>query len=412
MTEDKRTMNRRTFLQGSTAAGLAGYSAIQSASAAVSSWSPEDKRYRIGVLGSTGRGDYGHDMDTAWLDFPNCEIVGVSDHDEDGLAEAAKRLDVKETFSDYRQMLDKAKPDIACICPDRMADHYKMAMAAAERGIHIYIEKPFVPSLKQADDIAAACEASGAKFALALWSRHSPKWLRVKQLIADGAIGRVLEYRARGKEDDRGGAEDLYVLGIHLLDMIRFFAGHPVWCFAHMSQNGEPVSKRHLEERDGSFGPIAGNVVHAMWGMPGSSAAYFGSRQNARGNPSRYALQICGTGGIIELREGCMPPVKYLADPSWSPGRSGAQWQDVSSAGIGIPEPLSGREYEARYALGILDLLDAIENDREPVCNIQESRAVVEMTMAVFESHRLKRPVTLPLETRVHPFTLPFTPVP
>jgi hypothetical protein len=73
---------------------------------------------------------------------------------------------------------------------------------------------------------------------------------------------------------------------------------------------------------------------------------------------------------------------------------------------------LSGREYEARYALGILDLLDAIENDREPVCNIQESRAVVEMTTAVFESHRLKRPVTLPLETRVHPFTLPFSPVP
>jgi len=200
MSEYKRTMNRRAFLQRSTVASVAGYSAIQSASAAVSSWSPGDKRYRIGVLGSTGRGDYGHDMDRAWLDFPNCEIVGVSDHDEAGLAKAAKRLDVKETFSDYREMLDKAKPDIACICPDRMADHYEMAMAAAERGIHIIIEKPFVPSLDQADDIAAACKASGVKFNLALWSHYSPRWPRIKQLIADGAIGRVLEYRARGRQ--------------------------------------------------------------------------------------------------------------------------------------------------------------------------------------------------------------------
>jgi predicted dehydrogenase len=368
-----------------------------------------ERHYRIGVIGSTGRGDYGHGLDTAWLAFANCEIVALADDDESGRAAAQKRLGLKKSFSDYREMLDEAKPDIACICPRWVDQHQKMALAAAERGVHIYMEKPFVPTLDQADEVVAACDAKGVKFALALWTHYSPKLLRVRELIADGAIGQVLEYRCRGKEDHRGGAEDLWVLGIHVLDMIRFLGGHPKWCFAHMSQDGEPVSERHVFEGNEGIGPLAGDVVHATWGMPDSSVACFGSRRNAGGDPSRYALQILGTKGIIEIQEGTLPPVKYLGDPSWCPGRSGAQWQDVSSAGIALSEPLSGPEYEARHTLAISDLLDAIENVRQPLCNVHESRAVTEMIISVFESHRQRRPVSLPLGTRVHPFTLPFS---
>jgi len=412
VTQRKDLMNRRDFLQGSAATGLIGYSVVQSASFAASAASPGERRYRIGVIGSTGRGDYGHELDTAWFAFPNCEIVAVADGHGKGRAEAAKRLGLGESFSDYREMLDKAKPDIACICPRWVDQHRDMAVAAAERGIHVYMEKPFVPTLEQADEVVAACETNGVKFALALWTHYSPKLHRVKQLIADGAIGQVLEYRCRGKEDHRGGAEDLWVLGIHVLDMVRFLGGHPEWCYAHMSQGGEPVSQRHVVEGNEGLGPFAGDVVHAMWGMPDSSTAYFGSHRKAQDDASRNALQVFGSRGILEIREGTLPTVKYLADPSWCPGRSGAQWQDVSSAGIGLPEPLSGPEYEARHALGIRDLLGAIENDRAPLCGVRESRAVTEMILSVFESHRLKRPVTLPLETRVHPFTMPFSEYP
>ena len=406
-------MTRRAFLWDSAVASLIGSSATAlSASISKPGWSLGERHYRIGVIGSTGRGDYGHALDTAWNAFANCEIVALADDNENGRAAAEKRLGLKKSFSDYREMLDETKPDIACICPRWVDQHYKMALAAAERGIHIYMEKPFVPTLDQADEVVAACEANGVQFALALWTHYSPKLSRVKQLIADGAIGRVLEYRCRGKEDHRGGAEDLWVLGIHVLDMIRFLGGHPRWCFAHMSQNGEPVSKRHVFQGNEGLGPLAGNVVYATWGMPDSSVAYFGSHRNAGSDPSRYALQILGTKGIIEIQEGTLPPVKYLADPSWCPGRSGAQWQNVSSAGIAIPEPLSGPEYEARHTLAIRDLLDAIENAREPLCNVHESRAVTEMIISVFESHRQRKPVSLPLETRVHPFTLPFSAYP
>ena len=50
------------------------------------------KKFRVGVIGRTGRGNYGHGLDTAWLDVPQTEVVAVADDDKSGLAAAAKRL--------------------------------------------------------------------------------------------------------------------------------------------------------------------------------------------------------------------------------------------------------------------------------------------------------------------------------
>ena len=62
-----------------------------------------------------------------------------------------------------------------------------MALAAAERGIHIYMEKPFVPSLDQADEVVAACDANEVRFALALWTHYSPKLARVTSSKPSGS---------------------------------------------------------------------------------------------------------------------------------------------------------------------------------------------------------------------------------
>jgi predicted dehydrogenase len=405
MDQEKSFLNRRAFLQHSALAGLAGYSAALSAPFAAAA---DGERYRIGVIGSTGRGNYGHELDTAWRAFPNCEIVGVADDNEGGREDAQKRLGLKESFSDYRKMLDETKPDIACVCPRHVDQHCDMTLAAAERGIHVYMEKPFVQTLEQADRVVAACDANDVKCAIALWTHYSPKLARVKQLIADGAIGDVLEYRCRGKEDGRGGAEDLWVLGIHVLDMVRVIGGHPEWCFANMSQNGRRATPDDIVDGKEGLGVFAGDALQAMWGMPDGSTVYFGSHRSMRGNPSRNALQIFGSKGVIEIREGTLPAVKYLDDSSWSPGLSGSEWQDVSSAGIGLPEPLSGPHYSSRHGLGILDLLEAIKDDRQPLCDARDGRAVTELILSVFESHRQGKPVSLPLETRVHPFDKPF----
>jgi predicted dehydrogenase len=364
------------------------------------------KKYRVAVIGRTGRGDYGHGVDTAWFELPNTEIVAVADDNKAGLAEAARRLKVEQVFGDFRQMLDAVKPDIAAVCPRWIDQHRDMIVAAAERGIHVYMEKPFCRTLAEADEIVAACERGKAKLAIGFPTRYSPKINTIKQIIADGKIGRVLEYRGRGKEDRRGGGEDLWVLGSHIMDMIRAIGGQPAWCYATVTANGKPATKADVVEGAEGIGPLAGDQVQAMYGMPDGSTAYFASRRNAAGSPSRYGLTILGSAGVIELVEGVLPPVKYSADPAWSTGRTNAVWQDVSSAGIGQPEPLSGKTYTARHTLAILDLLAAIESDRQPLSNVYEARGVVEMVAAVFESHRTGGRVPLPLANRQNPLTL------
>lgn len=366
-----------------------------------------EKKHRVAIIGRTGHGDYGHDLDQAWRAIPEAEIVAVADDDSAGLSAAAKRLGGVQSFPDWRKMLDVVKPQIVCICQRWLDQHHAMCMAAAERGIHIFIEKPLCRTLAEADEIVAACERTHAKLAVAFPTRYSPKIKTIKDLVASGKIGRVLEYRGRGKEDQRGGGEDLWVLGSHVLDMIRAVGGDPAWCFASITQNGRPIAARDVVEGNEGIGPLAGDAVHAMYGMPGGAIAFFDSVKDAGGTPSRYGLQINGSRGVIELVEGTMPTVKYLADPSWSPGRSGAKWQNVSTAGIELPEPLDGAEFTARHTLAIRDLIAAIEHpERQPLSSVYEARGGLEMIVAAFESQRIGGRVTLPLKNRGNPLAM------
>ena len=66
-------------------------------------------KYRVAVIGRTGKGNYGHGLDTVWLKCPKAEIVAVADENEAGRAAAAKRLGAKNAYADYRQMLDEMK---------------------------------------------------------------------------------------------------------------------------------------------------------------------------------------------------------------------------------------------------------------------------------------------------------------
>jgi predicted dehydrogenase len=362
------------------------------------------KTYRIAVIGCTKRGGYGHGIDYVWRKIPNAEIVAVADDDKVGLARASERLKVEKTFDDYRKMLDEVKPDVVSICPRWIDQHRDMVVAAAERGCHIYLEKPLCRTLAEADEMVAACDKTHVKLVIAHQTRYSPKVAVVKGLLAEGKIGKVLEYRGRGKEDaNRGGGEDLWVLGTHAMDLIRALAGHPLWCFASVTQEGQPLKKAHVAEGNEGIGLLAGDSVRAMYGMPDGSTAYYATQRKAAGNPSRYAVQIYGSTGVLEVGFGHLPVVKYLDDPSWSPGRSGKAWQDVSSAGIGQPEPLKDGGLDAGNELAVADLLASIEQNREPLGNLREARGATEMIVACFESQRQGKPVALPLENRQNP---------
>jgi predicted dehydrogenase len=361
-------------------------------------------QYRIGVIGHTGRGNYGHGIDRVWLEMPDCKIVAVADADEAGLAAAMKRLHVGKGYADYRKMLDEAKPDIVAVAPRWIDQHRDMVVAAAQRGMHVYMEKPFCRTLDEADQIVAACEKHRVKLAIAHQTRYSPRLHVVRRLLEEGAIGRVLEFRGRGKEDQRGGGEDLWVLGSHIMNLIHYLGGEPQWCYGHVLQDGQPVTREHVQPGAEGIGPLAGDTVAAMYGLDNGMTAYFGSHRKAGGD--RFGLQIYGSEGVIEILTGHLPPAHLLQDVNWSPGRSGKRWLPVTSAGVDQPEPLTDRGLHGGNLLACHDLIAAIEEDRYPECNVFEARMTVAMIAAVFESHRQRAPVPFPLKTRQNPLEL------
>lgn len=363
------------------------------------------RKFRVAIFGHTGRGNYGHQLDTAWLQHDNVEIVGACDANKPGLLNAGKKLKLSDDqlFQQSARMLEVVRPDIVSICPRWVDQHHRVMMEAAERGIHIYTEKPFCRTPEEADEIIAACEMRHLKLAIAHPTRYSPMTKTVKKLINDNAIGNVLEIRMRGKEDRRGGGEDLWVLGSHLFDLLLELGYSPESCFASVMQDGKLISKENVIDGNEGLGPLAGDAISATFSTKEHVPASFQSVRNMQGKPSRYAMQIFGSKGVIEILEGPMPDAFILQDSSWSPGRSGKNWERVSSAGIGNPEPLTDAKYRSRHHLAILDLLACIGTDRDPKCSMYEGRQVVEMTMAIFESQRTGQPVAFPVKVRTHP---------
>src|SRR5688572_23551323 len=104
-------MQRREFLISSAALAAAAVSMSPAAAA------DSAKKLRVGIIGHTGRGNYGHGLDVVWLKIPETEIVAIADPDSAGLEAAKKKLSCADGFADYRAMLTSARPDIVVVGP-------------------------------------------------------------------------------------------------------------------------------------------------------------------------------------------------------------------------------------------------------------------------------------------------------
>jgi hypothetical protein len=124
------------------------------------------RQYRVGIIGATGRGDYGHAVDVPFTRLPNVEVVACADANPQGLAKAVERLRPQKSYADYHEMLSKESLDLVAICPRWIDQHLEMLSAAAQANCHVYMEKPFCRSPQEADEIIAACAKSNTKLAL------------------------------------------------------------------------------------------------------------------------------------------------------------------------------------------------------------------------------------------------------
>ncbi|MFM8215289.1 MAG: Gfo/Idh/MocA family protein [Pirellula sp.] len=395
-----QSLSRRNFQGALVAGGI--FAGVKSVTGAI-----DDRKYRVGIIGATGRGDYGHAVDVPFTKLPNVQIVALADANPKGLSQAIERLKPQKSYTDYREMLSKESLDLVAICPRWIDQHFEMLMACAKANCHVYMEKPFCRTMVQCDQVRKEFEDRKLKLAIAHTAQYSPVLDVAMELIADGAIGQVLELRGRGKEDHRGGAEDMWVLGSHIFALMRKIAkSDPTSCVAQVTHHGEAIRKEHVVEGNEGLGPLAGDHVQVIYTFNDGVMGYFASRKAMAAIPSRFALQVFGSKGILEIESGYLAAAHLLRDGSWSSGRSGKNWERVTSAGVGKPEPIKAGSYEDGHLAAIKDLTSAIEQDRAPKCSLVDAVGITEMILGAFESQRVGKRVMLPCSTREHPLTL------
>src|SRR5262249_48167940 len=141
------------------------------------------RNYRVAVIGRTGKGNYGHGLDTVWREFSNAQVVAVADENEAGGKTAATRLGAPAVYTDYVKMLRAEKPDIVSVAPRWLDPHHDMVLACAEAHASMFLEKPMARTLAEADAMLAACERSHVKLAIAHQMRLSPVGLDVRDRL-------------------------------------------------------------------------------------------------------------------------------------------------------------------------------------------------------------------------------------
>ena len=125
-------------------------------------------------------------------EHPNVEIVGISDEKPERMEEAVKKglVTRDQVFTDYRQCLEKTKPDVVILCP-AASKHGEWVKKVAPYGPHLLVEKPFAASLKEADAMSGAMAQDQTlmiNWPLQWVASHRKSY----EIVSKGLIGEVL----------------------------------------------------------------------------------------------------------------------------------------------------------------------------------------------------------------------------
>lgn len=394
------TMNRRDFLQhtaGATVLALASRTQTTAADA--------PKKFTAAIIGHTGRGNYGHGMELVFKDRPNIEVVGLADPVESGRAKTQERVQARRTYADYREMLEKERPQLVSVAPRWTDQHHAMVAASLAVGAHVYCEKPFARTLAEADDLLARAAKSGRKIAVAHQGRLAPATLLLKQKLEAGLIGDLLEIRVHGKQDKRAGGEDLLVLGTHQFDLVRLFAGDPHWCSARVLQGGREITTADAHAVTEDIGPIVGDEIAALFALPHGVNVHYTSRAKNATVAGPWGLELVGAKGRARLLNDVHTQVYVLRSNEMTARGQTREWLPLAAESSRSAAELGGQPTANRRVVD--DWLAAIAEDREPLCSGFAAMKSLEMIHAIFAAGISRGRVELPLQSRAHPLAAP-----
>ena len=376
------------------------------------------RTYRAGAIGDTGHidaaGHYsafriGHDLHLPFQHIPGVEMVAVADPDPEGREQGRRDAGAGRAYADYREMLEKEKLDVVSVCSRQGIRHEAMILAAADAGCHIYVDKPFTTDLASADRIVAACDRAGVKLAVAHQSRYLEPFFTAKQMLERGAIGDLVSMQGRGKEDHRGGGEDLICCGVHVLDLMRFFAGDPRWVSGYVGIDGRAATRDDAYDPADRNGLVLGDALDGTFGFDHGVLGQMTTRRDQHMHGERWGLTLIGTEGVLSIRmfNDFTSPSKLRISRSASVPEEAGDFEllDVQMEPVvpGSEELNTGYPPTRGNRQAIYDLLKAAEEDRDPLSSGRSGRWTLEMALGIYAAHLSGARVALPLADRRHP---------
>ncbi len=267
--------------------------------------------------------------------------------------------------------------DIVDICtPTHL--HYEMVLRAAAAGKHIVCEKPLARTVDQAEQMITGCRHAGVKLLVGHVVRFFPEYAQAKMIVDRGEIGRVGVVRLRRVSSLPTWSEDNWLMDeeksggmlldlmIHDFDYARWVAGEVESVFARNVRRALPGEPRDyalviLRHTSGALSHVEGG-----WAYPPGMF--------------RTALEIAGSGGLIEHPSGSSVPLQINLMET---GKAKAS---------GVPtSPLT----EDPYVTEIKHFYDVIANDSEPRVTAADGLAALRIALAAIESAQTGQRVIL-----------------
>jgi len=298
-------------------------------------------------------------------------LAAVSDVSDEARAKAAEEFGAAP-FDDYRALLDD-KSLGAVIVATPNDTHKEIAIAAAQAGKHVFLEKPMALNVADCDAILAAAETAGIKLMVGQVLRLMPPFIKIREIIASGELGdpwAILVTRLGGggfggwRAFRKVAGGILYEVHVHELDFMRSVCGDVAAVSAVMAHFANP----QMEYEDAAL-----VTLRFKSGALGSlHAGYMAVRGGS------YGKILCSDGAI---------------EYNWGDGTIHYQKKEGEEQALDT----KALEIEEGVAHEIRGFCEWVLSDVPPPFTGVDGRAAVEMAQAAYLSAEQGCEVPLPL---------------
>lgn len=331
-----------------------------------------EKQYRFGIIGS---GMISNIHAIAIQSLPQGELAGVADYSMERAEAFAEKYGIR-AYKDVEQLLADDAIDIVCICTPS-GFHAEQTLAALKAGKHVVLEKPMALTTESAAELVKACEECGRFVTVISQFRFTPALEYTKQLLEEGAFGRVVmcslymkywrdpEYYSASpwkgtKRFDGGGA--LMNQGIHGVDLLQYLMGD-----AKVLQGRAKTLVHDIEVED-TAAALLEFESGALGVIEATTSCYPGFDRR---------LEIRGDRGYLTLQEDTILELMIDGKQVELPKRENSV---VSTAAD--PSRLDYR----MHARQLQNLLDAIDGKAELLIDAREGYRAVRLVEDVYRS--------------------------